>query len=251
MTGATSTSGAGEAAAEATLRSQPAPSTVTNTSTIRKPSKFQFLRFRRRFRCLRICLVYIPLAVNFAPSLASKRKSRSPHLSMNVTSLRSTMQSRRTSVRWLFFQHALSSCTQGSVSRPCRAHLSSSGVSLKVIFNILFSSRRVDSWGLCDRKDDCVDMLVISSSAPHRCSCCTFPGARVPRAASRPGRSHEFRHARCESQMLAHGFVPTMARFCGFPLGRLTEECFSRCSRHSYQDFAISYFLLSKISKFL
>src|SRR4029077_11452870 len=65
---------------------------------------------------------------------------------MNVTSLRSTMQSRRTSVRWLFFQHALNCCTQGSVSRPCRAHLSSSGVSLKVIFNILFSSRRVDSW---------------------------------------------------------------------------------------------------------
>jgi hypothetical protein len=32
--------------------------------------------------------------------------------------------------------------------------------------------------------------------------------------------------------------------FCGFPLGRLTEERFSGCSRHSYPDFATSYFLL-------
>jgi hypothetical protein len=95
-----------------------------------------------------------------------------------------------------------------------------------------------------NHKDDCVGMHVISFSAPHRCSCCTFPGARVPPAASRPGRSHKFRHARCESQMLTHGFVPAMARFCGFPLGRLTEACFSGCSRHSYPDFAISYFLL-------
>src|SRR5260370_8163531 len=161
-------------------------------------------------------LVFIPVAVNFAPSLASKRKSRSPHLSINVTSLRSTTQARPTSVRWLFFQHVLNCCTQGSVSRPCRAHLSSSGVSLKVIFNILFSSRRVDSWSLCDRKDDCVGMHVISSSAPHRCSCCTFPGARVPPAATRPGRSLEFRHARCESQIHPPGFVPTIAPFCPF-----------------------------------
>jgi hypothetical protein len=45
--------------------------------------------------------------------------------------------------------------------------------------------------------------------------------------------------------------MPAMARFCGFPLGRLTEECFSGCSRYSYPDFAISYFLLRKISQFL
>src|SRR2546430_15866365 len=109
---------------------------------------------------------------------------------MNVTSLRSTMQTRRTSVRWLFFQHALNSCTQGSVSRPCRIHLSSAGVSLKLIFNILFSSGLVSEKSLCDRKDDCVDMRVISSSAPHPCSCCTFPGARVPRAGEEIGRAH-------------------------------------------------------------
>src|SRR5580700_7846364 len=85
---------------------------------------------------------------------------------MNVTSLRSTMQARRTSVRWFFCQHALNSCTQGSVSRPCRIHLSSAGVSLKLIFNMLFSSELVSEKSLCDRKDDCVDMRVISSSAP-------------------------------------------------------------------------------------
>src|SRR5260370_24263863 len=76
------------------------------------------------------------------------------------------MQSRCTSVRWLFFQHALNCCTQGSVSRPCRIHLSSAGVSLKLIFNMLFFSGLVCEKSLSDRKDDCVDMRVISSSAP-------------------------------------------------------------------------------------
>src|SRR5258705_8280091 len=224
MTDATSTSGAGGAAAEATLRSQPAPSTVTNTSTIRKPSKFQFLRFRRKFRCSRMCLVYVPLAVNFAPSLASKRKSRSPHLSMKVTSLRSTMQSRCTSVRWLFFQHALNCCTQGSASRPCRIHLSSAGVSLKLIFNILFPQGLVCEKSLSDRKDGLVDMGVIFSLAPHRCSCCTSPGARVPPSASRPGRSREFRHARCGSQRLDDGFRPGLARSLPLLQGHPTEK---------------------------
>src|ERR1700756_5758966 len=170
---------------------------------------------------------------------------------MNVTSLRSTMQSRRTSVWWFFCQHALNSCTQGSVSRPCRIHLSSAGVSLKLIFNMLFSSELVSEKSLCDRKDDCVDMGVISFLAPHLCSCCTSPGARVPPAASRPGHNREFRHARCESQTLAHEFLPKMAQCCDFLPRRLTEECFSGRSRHSYPDFAISYFLLRKISQFL
>src|SRR5260370_8320300 len=112
-------------------------------------------------------LVWIPLAVHFAPCLASKRKSRSPHLSMNLTSLRSTMQTRRTSVRWLFFQHALNSCTQGSVSRPCRIHLSSAGVSLKLIFNMLLSSGLVSEKSLCDHKTDCLFMLAISHPPSH------------------------------------------------------------------------------------
>src|SRR2546429_7139668 len=77
--------------------------------------------------------------MNCAPSLASLHKSRSPLLSINVTSLRSTTQARPTCVRWFFLQHVLSSCTQGSVSRPCRIHLSSAGVSLKLIFNMLRS----------------------------------------------------------------------------------------------------------------
>src|ERR1700747_1591679 len=152
---------------------------------------------------------------------------------MNVTSLRSTMQSRRTSVRGFFCQHALNSCTQGSVSRPCRIHLSSGGVSLKLIFNMLFSSELVSEKSLCDRKDDCVDMRVISSSAPHLCSCCTSSGARVPPAASRPGHNREFRHPRCESQMPAHEFLPKMAHCCDFLPRRLTEECFLTWSEHS------------------
>jgi len=68
--------------------------------------------------CSRMRFVYIPLAVNCAPPLASMRKSRSPHLSMKVTSFKSTMQARPVSLRWFFFQHALNSSTQGSVSRP-------------------------------------------------------------------------------------------------------------------------------------
>src|ERR1700740_384495 len=163
---------------------------------------------------------------------------------MNVTSLRSTMQARRASVRWFLCQHALNSSTQGSVSSPCRIHLSSAGFSLKLIFNMLFSSGLVSEKSLCDRKGDWVDKRVISSSAPHLCSCCTFPGARVSPAASRPRRRHEFPRARCESQMLAHEFLPKMAHCCDFLPRCLTEECFSGCSRHLYPDFAISYFLL-------
>src|SRR5690348_8085556 len=166
---------------------------------------------------------------------------------MNVTSLRSTMQARRTSVRWFFCQHALNSCTQGSVSRPCRIHLSSAGVSLKLIFNMLFSSGFVSEKSLCGRKDDCVDMRVISSSAPHLCSCCTSPGARVPPAASRPGRSHEFRHARCESQMLDDGFRPGLARSLPLLQGHPTEKRFLGCSEYSFSALAISRsFLLPK-----
>src|SRR5260221_1001903 len=65
-----------------------------------------------------------------------------------------------------------------------------------------------------------------------RCSY-TFPGARVPPATSRPGRSREFRHARCGSQTLAHEFLPKMAHCCDFLPRRLTEECFLTWSEHS------------------
>src|SRR5258707_7892147 len=171
-----------------------------------------------------MCFVEVPLAVNCAPSLASLHKSRSPLLSINVTSLRSTTQARPTCVRWFFLQHVLSSCTQGSVSQPCRIHLSSAGVSLKLIFNMLSSSGLVSEKSLCDRKNDCVDMQVISFSALRRCSCCTSPGARVPPAASRLGRSHEFRHARCESQMLFDGFRPGLARSLPLLQGHPTEK---------------------------
>src|SRR5713226_7576665 len=151
--------------------------------------------------------------MNCAPSLDSLRNSRSPLLSMNVTSLRSTIQARRASARWFFFQHVLSSCTHGWISWPCRIHLSSAGVSLNVIFNMLFSSGRVGKKRVCDSKHDCVDVYVISFSSPHRYSCCISPEARVPPAANRPAHNRELRHVRGESQTLAGGFLPRLDLF--------------------------------------
>src|ERR1700752_1756794 len=171
---------------------------------------------------------------------ASMYNSCSPLFSMNVTSLRSTMQARLTFVRWFFLQHLLSSCTHGSVSRPCRIHFSSAGVSLKLIFNMLFSSGFFREKSLFGPGDVVFDIGVIFFSAPHLCSCCTSPGARVPPAASRPGHNREFRHARCESQTLAHEFLPKMAQCCDFLPRRLAEECFLTWSEHSYAGLANS-----------
>src|ERR1700751_5810075 len=100
--------------------------------------------------------------MNCALPFAMVRRSRWPLLSMNLISLRSTMQARSSPLRWFFFQRALSTPTQGAVRRPCSVHLSSDEVSLKLIFNMLFSfkacltsqirlrqdgvSRRTTSW---------------------------------------------------------------------------------------------------------
>src|SRR5216683_3864798 len=160
--------------------------------------------------------------MNCAPSLASLRNSRSPLVSMNKTPLRSTIQARR--ARWFFFQHVPSSCTHGWISRPCRIHLSSVGVSLNVIFNMLFSSGRVSKKRVCDSKHDCVDVYVISFSSPHRYSCCISPEARVPPAANRPAHNRELRHVRGESQTLAGGFLPRLDRSGLFLLRPPTEK---------------------------
>ena len=77
--------------------------------------------------------------MNCAPSFDIVCKSLSPFLSTNVTSLRSTMHFRSSSVRWVFFQHLLSSLTHNPTNRPCRIHLSSTGVSVLVIFNTSIS----------------------------------------------------------------------------------------------------------------
>ena len=71
-----------------------------------------------------------------APSLTRTHRSRCPLLSINVTSLKSMIPGRTCSVRWFFLQLALSSRTHGAVSRPCKIHLSSAGVSLRLIFNM-------------------------------------------------------------------------------------------------------------------
>src|SRR5260370_20766299 len=73
--------------------------------------------------------------MNCAPSFDMVRKSLSPFLSINVTSLRSTLHFRFLSVRWVFFQLLFSSPTHNPTKRPCRIHVSSGGVSVFVIFN--------------------------------------------------------------------------------------------------------------------
>ena len=84
--------------------------------------------------------------MNCAPSFDMLCKSLSPFLSINVTSLRSTMHFKLSSVRWVFFQHLLSSLTHNPTNRPCRIHFSSSGVSVLVIFNTSISFVwRIDS----------------------------------------------------------------------------------------------------------
>src|ERR1700719_1672457 len=210
MTGDTSTVGGAGAGAEATRRSHPAPRVTTNVSTINPATGFEMKRFLRTFRCSIRRLVQIPLALNCAPSLASRHKSRCPLLSMKVTSFRSTMHARPAFVRWFTFQHVLSSCTQGPARRPCRVHLSSVGVLLKLIFKLLFPSKFV---GRTD-KHKRSNMDVISFSNPHRCSWCTFPKAHVPPASSHLSHNREFRHVRGESQMLADGFLLGIALCC-------------------------------------
>ena len=64
------------------------------------------------------------------------RRSRSPLLSMNVTSLRSTVHPRPFCARCLFFQHVLSSPTHGWTKRPSRVHLCSVAISAIVIRSI-------------------------------------------------------------------------------------------------------------------
>src|SRR6202030_2745785 len=230
--------GAG-AGAEPTRCSHPPPRVTTDASTINTATGFEMKRFLRTFRCSEKCLVQIPLAVNRAPSLAMMHKSRSPLLSMNLTSSRSTMHARPSSVRWFTFQHVPSSCTQGPARRPCRIHLSSVGVLLKLIFNMLFSPHLVIRIGEHSR----TDKEVISFSNPHRCSWRTFPGARVPPASSRPGRIREFRHVRCESQRLADGFLYGTARCCLFLLERPAEHLVAS-SEHQWLDFVTSWCLL-------
>ena len=77
--------------------------------------------------------------MNCAPPFDIVRKSLSPCLSINVTSLRSTTHFRFPSVRWVSFQLLLSSLTHNPTKRPCKVHFSSTGVSVLVIFNTSIS----------------------------------------------------------------------------------------------------------------
>jgi hypothetical protein len=93
-------------------------------------------RLMPAFRCSSTCFVYIPVAIKCVPSFDMVRKSRSPLLSMNVTSLRSTVHPRPFCARCLFFQHVLSSPTHGWTKRPSRVHLCSVAISAIVIRSI-------------------------------------------------------------------------------------------------------------------
>ena len=73
--------------------------------------------------------------MNCAPSLDIVRKSFAAPLSMNVTSLSSTMHARPLRVRATLLQIDLSSLTQGPNRRPCKTHRISVGVSVMVIFS--------------------------------------------------------------------------------------------------------------------
>jgi len=73
--------------------------------------------------------------MNCAPSLDIARKSLAAPLSMNVTSLSSTMHARPLRVRATLLQIDLSSLTQGPNRRPCKTHRTSVGVSVMVIFS--------------------------------------------------------------------------------------------------------------------
>src|ERR1700722_559694 len=74
-------------------------------------------------------------------------------------------------------------------------------------------------------------------------SCRTFPGVRVPPAAThrgaRPDRNRD-RHVRCESQALADGFRPTLARSCLLLPDRPTENGLAVGFEHSRPDLVIS-----------
>jgi len=79
--------------------------------------------------------MYTPVATNCAPCFDIVCKSLSPVLSIDVTSLRSTMHLRLSPVRWVSFQILLTSLAHNPTKRPCRIHFSSSGVPVLVIFN--------------------------------------------------------------------------------------------------------------------
>src|SRR5258708_32726363 len=85
--------------------------------------------------CSSTCLTYKPLAMSCAPFLDIARSSRSPLLSMDVTSLRSIMQARLSWLRCALFQVVLNSLTHGPTNRPCTIHLLTVAVSMMLIFS--------------------------------------------------------------------------------------------------------------------
>src|SRR2546428_516656 len=153
--------------------------------------------------------------MNCAPSFDMVRKSLSPFLSINVTSLRSTVHFLLLSVRRVFFQLLLSSPTHKPTKRPCRIHFSSVGVSVLVIFNTSTSFVwRIDSFAPPTTAAPCSALFaaprettslvartpfLVGASAP---SACGLPYRRVRR---RP-RPWRLSSARCHARGRRRGF---------------------------------------------
>jgi hypothetical protein len=81
-------------------------------------------------------LTYTSLATSLAPCFDMDRNTRSPPLSMNVTSSRFTMHLRPWAARCAFLQLVFNSVTQGATRRPCKVHRSTASVLVIVIFSI-------------------------------------------------------------------------------------------------------------------
>ena len=81
--------------------------------------------------------MYKPLATNFAPSLIIVKRTCSPSLSIEVTSLRSTTQRWVGEHRRFARQLPINSSMVDPINRPWRTHLCSDVFSVTVIRNML------------------------------------------------------------------------------------------------------------------
>src|SRR5216684_3709455 len=132
------------------------------------------------FTCSSTCFTYSPLAITCAPFLHMARSSRSPLLSMNVTSLRSIMQARLSWLLCALFQVVLSSLTHGPTKRPCTIHLLSVAVSMMVIFSTSTSQARRAGASACSQGDRRAECCSMGRDKRFRCCFAALFLGRVP-----------------------------------------------------------------------
>src|SRR5713226_8056909 len=132
------------------------------------------------FTCSSTCFTYSPLAISCAPFLDIARSSRSPLLSMDVTSLRSIMQGRLSEPRCALFQAVLNSLTHGPTKRPCTIHLLSVAVSMMVIFNTSTSQACRAHASACSQGDRRAECCSMGRDKRFRCCFAALFLGRVP-----------------------------------------------------------------------